>query len=74
MPDQPLELWYWIIPGDAYPFTPRQSTWRMTEEEASRRYGMAAEKVEGSLEIRLVSVQTGQGNEVSSAVARAVAP
>lgn len=48
----PLELWYWIIPSDAYPFSRQKSTWRMTEEEASLRYGTAAEKVDGSCVIR----------------------
>jgi hypothetical protein len=54
MPDKPLELWYWIIPGDAYPFKRHRSTWLMTEEEAWRRYGSEAEKVDDSLEIRVV--------------------
>jgi hypothetical protein len=52
MSDDRLELWYWIIPSDAYPFKRHKSTWRMTEEEASLRYGSAAEKVEESREVR----------------------
>ena len=54
MQDKPLELWYWIIPGDAYPFRRLKSTWLMTEEEAWQRYGGEAEKVENSLEIRVI--------------------
>lgn len=50
-PDE-IHLWYWVIPPDTYNPKRRKSTWRMTEEDARERYGDAAEKVEGTLEIR----------------------
>jgi len=46
------EFWFWIAPSDTPPFKPRKTRWRMTEEDARARWGDAAVKVEGSLEVR----------------------
>ena len=46
------EHWFWIVSSETYPYLPRKTTWRMTASEAKARYGDAATKVEGSLEVR----------------------
>ena len=45
------EHWFWIVTSETYPYLPRKTTWRMTASEAKARYGDAATKVEGSLEV-----------------------
>lgn len=46
------EHWFWIVSSETYPYLRRQTTWRMTEQEAKARYGDGATKVKGSLEVR----------------------
>jgi hypothetical protein len=46
------QLWLWIITSDTPPFKRRETTWRMTEEEARARHGDDAVKVDGALEVR----------------------
>lgn len=59
MDDKPIESWFWNVPGSTWPFKRIKSTWRMTEATARERYGDAAEKVEGSLEVSHPPGNTG---------------
>jgi hypothetical protein len=49
--DKELHLWLWTVTDDITGKR-RQTRYRMTEEEARKRFGDDAQKVEGSLEVR----------------------
>ena len=46
-----LRMWFWIV-TDELTKRRRKSTYRMTEADAAERFGVDAEKIEDSLEIR----------------------
>ena len=50
MPDE-IRLWFWTV-TDEVTKRRRQTRYRMTEQDAARRHGDDAVKVESSLEIR----------------------
>lgn len=52
-----LRLWLWTY-TDPITGRRRQTTWRMTEEDARKTYGEDAQRVDWSLEIRTPLGQT----------------
>ena len=53
-----FRMWLWLVP-DEITGKRRRTKYRMTEEEARRRFGNNAEKVEWSLELREPGGSTG---------------
>lgn len=49
---KPVEFWLWMVPSDTRPGKQVKTRHRMTEQEARERYGAAAQRVEGSCEVR----------------------
>jgi hypothetical protein len=47
MDEKPITLFYWIVPRNEPPYGHFISTRRMTEAEARRLYGPAAEPLKG---------------------------
>ena len=51
MHEAPLELWFWIV-TDEVTKRRRQTRYRMTQADASERFGADAVRIDGSLEVR----------------------
>lgn len=49
---QPTAFWLWMVPSDTRPGKLVKTRHRMSEQQARERYGAAAQRVDGSSEVR----------------------
>lgn len=49
---KPTEFWLWMVPSETRPGKLVKTRHRMTEQQARERHGAAAQRVEGSCEVR----------------------